>query len=197
LRIGVDSGGDPGPGGLRERVELQEVPGDGEPENAADDERGPQVGVLAAHGAAQVGDPLVQERAHRLGRLRGGEHGPDEGPGLRGQRPEPNVEHVVQMRLYLARTRVIELDGDREEGGLRSVVLHDQGRVDVRALGDAADGGGLKAAFPELRAGRGENALRGRRPLGGPAFRSALRFVHGPTLPLLSESCTVGSTDDE
>ena len=69
---GVDSGGDPragdagdvGVGGAGERVELQEVPGDGEPEDAADDERGPQVGVVAAHGAAQVGDPLVEERAH-------------------------------------------------------------------------------------------------------------------------------------
>jgi DICT domain-containing protein len=68
----VDAGGDPGPGhpgdlgvgGAGERVELEEVPGDGEPEDAADDQRGPQVGVLAAHGPAQVGHPLVQERAH-------------------------------------------------------------------------------------------------------------------------------------
>ena len=134
LRIGVDSGGDPRPGdpgdvgvrGSGERVELQEVPGDGEPENAADDERGPQVGILAAHGAAQVGDPLVQERAHRLGRLRRGEHGAHEGPGLRGQGREPDVENVVQMRLHLARARVVELDGDGEKGGLRAVVLHHQ-----------------------------------------------------------------------
>jgi predicted TIM-barrel fold metal-dependent hydrolase len=42
------------------------------------------------------------------------------------------------MALNLARTRFIQLDGDREEGGLRSVVLHDQRRIDVRAAGDAA-----------------------------------------------------------
>jgi MerR family transcriptional regulator, light-induced transcriptional regulator len=68
----VDAGGDPGPGdagdvgvgGGGERVELDEVPGDGEPEDAADDQRGAQVRVLATHGPAQVGHPLVQERAH-------------------------------------------------------------------------------------------------------------------------------------
>jgi hypothetical protein len=44
---GIDSGGDPRPGdagdigfgGAGERVKLQEVPGDGEPEDAADDQR--------------------------------------------------------------------------------------------------------------------------------------------------------------
>jgi hypothetical protein len=83
------------------------VPGDGEPEDAADDERGPQVGIVAAHGAAQVGDPLVEERAHRAGRLRCGEHGPDESLGLRWQRCEPDVQHVVQMCLDLAWARFV------------------------------------------------------------------------------------------
>jgi hypothetical protein len=53
------------------------------------------------------------------------------------------------------------------------------------------------AALAEFRARRVEDALRGRRPLGGSAFRSAFPLAHGSTLPLLSESCTVGSTDDE
>ena len=75
----------------------------------------------------------------------------------------------MQVGLDLARARFLELDGDREEGGLRPVVLHDQGRVDVRAAGDAADGGGLEAVLPELRARRVEDALRGRCPPGGPA----------------------------
>ncbi|WSY37629.1 hypothetical protein OG948_02790 [Embleya sp. NBC_00888] len=56
--------GDVGVGGNGERVELEEVAGDGESEDAADDQRCPQFGVLAGHGSAQVGDPLVQERAH-------------------------------------------------------------------------------------------------------------------------------------
>src|SRR5689334_15813235 len=62
FRGGVDSGGDPWPGhtgdvgvrGAGERVELQEVPGDGEPEDAADDERCAQVGVVEAMDAAGI-----------------------------------------------------------------------------------------------------------------------------------------------
>jgi len=159
------------------------VPGDGESEDAADDERGPQVGIVAAHGAAQVGDALVEERAHGVSGLRCGEHRPDESLGLRGQVRDPDVQHVVQMGLNLAGIGFAELDGDGEEGGLRSVMLHDQGRVDVRAAGDAADGGPLKAVLPEFRARRVQDALRGGCPLGGSGFRLAHRF----TLPLLSE----------
>src|SRR5271165_6229150 len=179
---GVDSGGDPWPGdagyvgvgGAGERVELQEVPGDGEPEDAADDQRCAQAGILAAHGATQVGDPLVQERAHRGCCLWCGEHGPHESLGLRGQGPEPDVQDVVQMGLNLVRSGFPQLDGDGEEGGLRSVVLHDQGRVHVRALGDAADGGCLQAALPELRTRRVQDPLG-----GGCAPRgSASRLTH-------------------
>jgi hypothetical protein len=149
------------------------MPGDGEPEDAADDQRSPQVGIVAAHGAAQVGDPLVEERAHRVGCLRCGEHGPDQSPGLRGQLREPDVQHVVQMGLDLTRVRFIQLDGQGEQGGLRSVVLHDQRRVDVRAAGDAADRGRLETVLPEFRPRRLQDALRGRGPSGGSAFRHA------------------------
>jgi len=94
--------GDVGVGGAGERVELQEVPGDDEPEDAADGQRGPQVRVVAAHGAAQVGGPLVEEGAHLGCCFRCGEHRPDEGPGLRRQGREPDVQHVVQVGLDLA-----------------------------------------------------------------------------------------------
>ena len=90
------------------------------------------------------------------------------------------------MGRNLVRSGVVQLDGDREEGGLRPVVLHDQGRVHVRALGDAADGGGLQTALPELRPRRVKNALGGGRPLRGSACRCA-RLAHTFTLPLLSE----------
>jgi len=94
--------GDVRVGGAGERVELQEVPGDDEPEDAADGQRGPQVRVVAAHGAAQVGGPLVEEGAHLGCCFRCGEHRPDEGPGLRRQGREPDVQHVVQVGLDLA-----------------------------------------------------------------------------------------------
>jgi hypothetical protein len=45
----------------------------------------------------------------------------------------------------------------------------------------------------EFRARRVEDALCGGCPLGG----SAVVLAHKPTLPLLSETCRVGSTSDE
>jgi len=72
-------------------------------------------------------------------------------------------------------------------------VLHHQGRVDLRATGDPADGGRLQAVLAEFRARRLEDALRGGCPFGGPA----VLLVHKSTLPLLSETCIVGSTSDE
>jgi hypothetical protein len=149
------------------------VPGDGEPEDAADDQRCAQVGIVAAHGAAQVGDPLVQERAHRGCCLGCGEHGPHQSLGLRGQGGEPDVQDVVQMGPDLVRGGVLQLDGAVEEGGLRPVVLHHQGRVDLRAAGDAADGGRFEAALPELGPRRVKDALCGGRALRGSAARLA------------------------
>src|ERR1039458_1391526 len=73
------------------------------------------------------------------------------------------------MGRNLVRSGVPQLDGDGEEGGLRSVVLHDQGRVHVRALGDAADGGCLEAALPELRTRCVKDALCGGCRLRGSA----------------------------
>jgi hypothetical protein len=53
-------------------------------------------------------------------------------------------------------------------------VLHDQGGVHVRALGDAADGGCLKAALSEFRTRRIKDALCGGCTLRG----SAARLTH-------------------
>ena len=78
------------------------------------------------------------------------------------------------MGLNLVRSGFPQLDGHGEERGLRSVVLHDQGRVDVRALGDAADGGCLQAALPELRTCCVQDALCG----GGTLRGSASRLAH-------------------
>jgi hypothetical protein len=84
------------------------------------------------------------------------------------------------MVFDLGRSGVLQLDGHGKEGGLRSVVLHDQGRVHVRALGDAADGGRLQAALPELGPRRVQDALGGGGPFGGPAHRlAASRLTHG------------------
>ena len=73
--------------------------------------------------------------------------------------------------LNLVRSGFRQLAGDGEESGLRSVVLHDQGRVDVRALGDAADGGCLETALPEFRTCCVQDALCGGCTLRGSASR--------------------------
>ncbi len=78
----VDDRGEPGGGGtgqfvvggLREGVKLEEVPGDGEAEDAADGEGRAEFGVRAAGAAGEVGDAFVQVRLHRLGRLWDSQH---------------------------------------------------------------------------------------------------------------------------
>jgi hypothetical protein len=67
-----------------------------------------------------------------------------------------------------------------KRAGLRPVVLHHQGRVDLRAAGDAADGGRFEAVLAEFRARRVEDALRGGCPLGGsPADQRSAGRGHG------------------
>jgi hypothetical protein len=78
----VDDRGEPGGSGtgqfvvgcLREGVQLEEVPGDGEAEDAADGKGRAEFGVWAAGAAGEVGDAFVQVRLHRLGCLGDGQH---------------------------------------------------------------------------------------------------------------------------
>jgi len=192
-------GGDPRAGdagdfrrrGAGERVELQEVPGDDEPEDAADGQRGPQSASSPLMARLSCG-PLVQECAH-LAAASGAVSIDRTRPWspAAGQRAGRPARHAGGPR---SRQGLLpQLDGAVEEGGLRPVVLHHQGRVDLRRAGDAADRGRLQAVLAEFRARRLEDALRGGCPPGGPACFARSQ----PTLPLLSETCIVGSTSDE
>src|SRR6201996_1454018 len=101
--VAAEGGGEPGPqDGLdllgrdlgAERVELEEVAGDGQPEDAAHGQRRPQLGVVTVAGPGQVGDPLVQEVAHGAGLLPRGAHRPDQRAGFGRWLAQPDVEDV-------------------------------------------------------------------------------------------------------
>ena len=90
----------------------------------------------------------------------------DTAPDLREQLIDAGIDHLDAV--FLTHEHADQTHGIDD---LRSVVLHDQGRIDVRALGDAADGGCLQTALPELRTRCVQDALCGGCTLRGSASR--------------------------
>jgi hypothetical protein len=102
-----------------------------------------------------------------------GEHGPQHGHGLQGERLELHAEGLhegfdeVLFRLSPGRRR--DSGGLREQFLLRSEVVDDQARIGSGRRGDGPDGRALIPRSGELAAGGGQDA-----GLGRPALLRAL-----------------------
>nr|WP_249359986.1 hypothetical protein [Promicromonospora citrea] len=170
----------------------QEVARDGQAEDAAHGQQGAHLGVVALERGRQVLDALLEKGAHgRLG-LGRGQHGGDECAGLGRESLHPHVEDSGQVFRRAALVAGGQLRRDREEVGLRAVVLHHQGRVHPGTVGDRPDRRAAVSVQGELLPGCGEDALGG---LGALLIaRGGSHDVHYTTV---EQSATLGSTDVE